>query len=253
MSRALLSIVLVGGILALSAPARADPRLDEIVYAPWVQNGTFELEARQGSLLGGADRGAGTTVIEGEYGLNDRVSLALVGAVHNESGASSRLDSLGLESVIYLGRVPRAGVDAGLYVEYIHGLHGLADGVETKLLLGKQAGRFEGLVNLILERPVGPHADEHFASYGYAASATWRTWGRLRLGAEAFGDFGSDHGFLGRGRQGAYVGPQLKWETKPKAFPAEIEIDAGWLASVGADRHEANSQIKLQVEFERRF
>ena len=42
---------------------------------------------------------------------------------------------------------------------------------------------------------------ENFASYGYAASATWRVAGQLRLGAEALGDLGSDHGLFGR--QGA--------------------------------------------------
>lgn len=251
MSRILASTALITCLLTLAAPALADPRLDEIVYTPWVQNRAFELETRQGSLLGGAQQGAGTTVVEGEYGLNDRLSLALVGAVHNEANASSRLATLGLESVVYLGRIPGAGIDTGLYVEYNHGLNGLADVVETKLLFGKQAGRFEGLLNLILERPVGAHAAEHFASYGYAASATWRTWGRLRLGAEAFGDFGSDHRF--GGRQGVYVGPQVMWEAKPKWLPAEIEVDAGWLAAVGTDRGEANSQIKFNLEFERRF
>ncbi len=132
------------------------------------------------------------------------------------------------------------------------GFGGETDGLEGKLLLAKTAGRFQGLLNLIVERPLGAPAGEDFASYGYAASATWRTVGRLRLGAEAFGDLGDDHGFLS-GHQGAYVGPQVKWEGRPRGAPFEIEVDAGWLAAVGPDRQEAASQARIDVELERPF
>jgi hypothetical protein len=107
------------------------------------------------------------------------------------------------------------------------------------------------LLNLILERPLGVPEGEGLASYGYAASATWRTVGALRLGAEAFGEFGTDRAFLGR--QGAYVGPQLKWKGRPATSPVEIEIDAGWLAAVGTDRREGASQVRVAIELERRF
>jgi hypothetical protein len=157
-----------------------------------------------------------------------------------------------LEGVAYLGQVPTVGVDAGLYLEYKKGLHGEADEGEAKLLLAKTAGRFQGLLNLIVERPFNAPSGEGFASYGYAASLTWRTVGNLRLGAEAVGDLGDDHGFLTRA-EGAYVGPQLKWEGKPQFLPVEVEVDAGWLKSVGATQREADSQVKLVVEFEHRF
>jgi hypothetical protein len=251
MTRAQLAALFLCAGAALPSAAHADPRLDEVVYSPWVQNGVLEVESRVGRLSGGANAGAATTVEEIEYGVNDRVSVAVLGAIERPAGGSSRLDSVGLESVIYLGQIPKVGVDAAAYVEYRHGLVGEPSAAEAKLLLGKQAGRFEGLFNLILERPIGPHNDEHFASWGYAASATWRTWRQLRLGAEAFGDFGDDHAFLGR--QGAWVGPQVKWETKPKFLPVEVDVDAGWLAAVGQSRRDANNQLKLDIEFERRF
>ena len=76
--------------------------------------------------------------------------------------------------------------------------------------------------------------------------------GRLPRRSQAFGDFGDDHGFLNR-PQGAYVGPQLKWEGQPKGLPFEIEVDAGWLAAVGSDRREAPSQARINLELERRF
>ena len=167
-------------------------------------------------------------------------------------GASPHLNGLGLESVIYLGQIPRLGVDVGLYLEYMGGLNGQDDKGEAKLLLAKNADRFQGLFNFIVERPIGVPDGEAFASYGYAASATWRTFGALRVGAEAFGDLGSDHGFLTQS-EGAYIGPELRWEVRPAASPVEIDIDAGWLAAVGADRDEADSQARLTIEFERRL
>jgi hypothetical protein len=232
--------------------ARADPRLDEVVYSPYVQNHVAEFEVRHGQQLDGATAGEATTVFEAEYGLNDRVSLALVGSLASAPGQASQFDGIGLEGIVYLGQVPLIGVDTGLYLEYTHGLNGEADVAEAKLLLAKTVGRFQGLANIIVERPLGGPSNEQFASYGYAASATWRTVGNLRLGAEAFGDLGDDHGFLNR-PVGAYVGPQLKWEGRPEGSPVEIGVDIGWLAAVGADRSEARSQVKVEVELERRF
>lgn len=237
--------------LGLSHAARADPRLDEKVYSPYVFNGMVELETRFGRVSGGTLDGASTTVVEAEYGLNDHLSLAAVGAVTHAPGEGTRLAGIGLEAVAYLGQIPRLGVDTGLYLEYRKGLAGAEDAIEAKLLLAKTAGRFQGLANLILERPLGVPKGEGYAAYGYAASATWRTIGHLRLGAEALGGLGDDHGFLGR--QGAYVGPQIKWNGRPGKSPVEIEIDAGWLAAVGTSRNEASSQIKLALELERRF
>ncbi|MFC3070436.1 hypothetical protein [Phenylobacterium soli] len=241
------------GLTAMSAPAWADPRLDEKVYDPYIENHTLEFETRWGQELGpGELKGARTFIVEGEYGLNDRVSLALLGQIERAPGEGDRLVGLGLEGVMYLGQIPKVDVDTGLYLEYKKGLHGENDEGEAKLLLAKTAGRFQGLFNFIVERPFGAPNGEGFASYGYATSLTWRTIGNLRLGAEAIGDFGDDHGFLSRA-QGAYVGPQLKWEGKPQFLPVDVVVDAGWLKSVSAARQEADSQAKIIVEFERRF
>ena len=237
--------------LGLAHTARADPRLDEVVYSPYVLNGTAELETRFGRVSGGPLDGAATTVVEAEYGLNDRLSLAAVGTVTNLPVQGTRLAGIGLEAIAYLGQIPKLGVDTGLYLEYTKGLNGADDGLEAKLLLAKTVGRFQGLANIIVERPLGVPRGEGYAAYGYAASATWRTIGHLRLGAEALGDLGDDRDFLGR--QGAYVGPQIKWNGRPGRSPVEIEVDAGWLAAVGESRNEASSQIKLALELERRF
>lgn len=234
-------------------PALADPRLDEVAYAPYIANHMLELETRVGQEVGGGDlKGAQTLVNELEYGVDDRLSLALVTKVERAPGEPQRLTGVGVEGIYYLGQIPKLGIDAGLYLEATKGAGGDPDGGEAKLLLAKTDGRFQGLVNVIVERPFNGRRGEVFASYGYAASATWRTVGALRLGAEAFGDLGDDHGFINR-PQGAYVGPQLKWEGRPKGAPFEIEVDAGWLAALGADRREASSQARINLELERRF
>jgi hypothetical protein len=234
-------------------PASADPRLDEVVYSPYVENHMFELETRIGQEVGGGSlSNAQTLVTEAEYGFTDRLSLALVTSVERAPGEAQRLTGVGIEGIYYLGQVPTIGVDVGVYGELTKGAGGDSDRGEAKLLLAKTDGRFQGLFNFIVERPFSGPPGEVFASYGYAASATWRTVGSLRLGAEAFGDFGDDHGFLNH-PQGAYFGPQLKWEGKPRFLPCEIEVDAGWLAAMGPDRQEASSQLRLNLEFERRF
>ena len=237
----------------LASAALADPRLDEKVYSPYVQNHVLELELNWGQEIGhGEEHGARTFVTEVEAGLNDRVSLAVLGQVERAPGEAERLTGAGLEGIVYIGQVPKLGVDVGAYLEWKKGFGGDDDVAEGKLLLAKTSGRFQGLVNLIVEEPLGAPRGEDFAEYGYAASATWQTIGNLRLGAEAFGDLGSDHGFL-RGAQGAYVGPQLKWEGRPGSLPFEVGIDAGWLFPVGPARHEATSQARINLEIEKRF
>lgn len=243
----------IGGALALASSAAADPRLDEVVYSPYIQNHVLEVETRWGQEFGGGDeKGARTLVAEVEAGLNDRISLALVSQIERAPGEAERLTGVGLEGIAYLGQIPGIGVDVGAYLEYKQGAGGDTSVGEAKLLLAKTADRFQGLFNFIVERPIGAPPGEGFASYGYAASATWRTVGSLRLGAEAFGDLGDDHGFL-RGPQGAYVGPQVKWEGRPKFLPVEVDIDAGWLVPVGPARREAHSQARINLEFEHRF
>jgi hypothetical protein len=244
--------IALGLALMGAGPTLADPRLDEKVYDPYIENHVLELETRVGEEVGGPLGGDRTVVVETEYGLSDRLSLAIVGAIARETGLGDRLTRLGVEGVVYLGVIPKLGIDTGVYLEYATGLSGQSDAGEAKLLLAKTAGRFQGLFNFIAERPFGVPAGQGFASYGYAASATWRIVGNLRLGMEAFGDLGDDHGFLNR-PQGACAGPELKWEFRPRFSPVEIRVDAGWLKAAGADRQEAGSQARIGIELERGF
>jgi hypothetical protein len=229
----------------LAGSARADPRLDEKVYLPYVEPHVLELETRWAR-----EDGASSAVVEVEYGLSDRLTLAALGQSFHQPGRGQRLSGLGLEGVAYLGQIPGVGVDAGVYLEYRRGLAGEEDVAEGKLLLAKTVDRFQGALNLIVEKPVTAPKGQGAAGYGYAASLTWRTLGNLRLGAEAFGDLGDDRG-LGFG--GAYVGPQVKWEGRPGHLPVELAVDAGWLAAVGPARREGVGQARVGLEIERRF
>jgi hypothetical protein len=245
------SIALALAGAATASTALADPRLDEKVYDPYVKNHVLELEVRTGGETGGPFGGSRTYVGEVEYGVNDRLSLAVIGKLTNGAGESADFRGLGLEGVYYIGQIPLTGIDAGAYLEYAKGFNGGDDVVEAKLLAARQFGPIQAVANLIMERPLNV-ADEHFASYGYAASATWQPAPAWRLGAQAFGELGSDHGFLS-GPQGAYVGPTAQWELRPAGSPFEIELNASWLKAVGPNRAEADSQFRLVVELERRF
>ena len=237
----------------VGTPALADPRLDELVYSPYVNNHVFELETRIGREIGaGSLKNAQTVINEAEYGFSDRLSVSLLTKVEQAPRETARLAGVGIEGIYYLGQLPKISVDAGLYLEVTKGAGGVSDSSEAKLLLAKTAGRFQGLFNFIIERPFSGPQGEVFASYGYAASATWQTIGNLRLGGEAFGDVGDDRGLLNR-PQGAYLGPQLKWEGKPRFLPFELEVDAGWLVTVGPDSHEASSQARVNLALERHF
>ena len=228
--------------MLVATAAQADPRLDEKVYDPYVRNHVLEVETRVARETGGALDRSSATVAELEYGVSDTLSLAVLGKVTGGGGDPTRLRGVGVEAVYYLGQIPGLGVDVGLYGEVMNGLNGDDSALEGKLLFAKQAGPVQALLNLIVERPLHVPG-EGYANYGYAGSVTVRAAKGLRVGVQAFL----------KGRQGAYVGPQLLWEGRPKRSPVEVEVSLGWLKSVGADTREADSQLRVTLELERRF
>ena len=237
--------------MLVATAAQADPRLDEKVYDPYVRNHVLEVETRVARETGGELDRSTATVAELEYGVSDNLSLAVLGKVTGGGGDPTRLRGVGVEAVYYLGQIPGLGVDVGLYGEVMKGLNDGETALEGKLLFAKQAGPVQALVNLIVERPLHVPG-EGYANYGYAGSVTVRAAKGLRLGVQAFGDLGDDHAFL-KGRQGAYVGPQLLWEARVRNSPVELEVGVSWLKSVGADTREADSQLRVILELERRF
>ncbi len=239
-------------LLALGDAAHADePGLANKVYDPYVRNGVTEIELRSGRLNGGElARGAGA-VVELEHGFSDRVSVALVAEFERAPDTPSRLDSVGLESVVYLGQIPKLGVDVGAYVEYEQRVHAESGIAEGKLLLARHFGPVLALVNLIADKPLSDKHDENATRFGYAAQATVEAAPRLQLGVQAFGDLGTDRSF--GGSQSQYLGPVANWEVRPRWAAGEIELEAAYLFAAGAARRETDGQVRLMLEYERRF
>ena len=129
--------------------AWAEPGLANKVYSPYVKNGVTEVEVRAGRLTGGPLDGEQAAVVELERGVSDRLSLAVLAEFEQHAGDESKLDALAVEGVAYLGQIPGVGVDVGGYLEYEQRIHNESGVLEGKLLLAKQSGAFEGLLNLI--------------------------------------------------------------------------------------------------------
>ncbi|HEV2533474.1 hypothetical protein [Phenylobacterium sp.] len=232
--------------------AAAEPGLANQVYAPYPRNGVTELEVRGGRYLGGAAAGDSAAVVELEHGFGDRLSLAVLGEFEDQPGARRKLDSVGLEGVAYLGQVPGTGVDVGGYLEYEQRLHNESGLVEAKLLLARRFGPVQGLVNLIAQQPLTRRDGEGAAQLGYAAQGTLDAGHGVQVGVQAFGALGTNR--APGGSQAHFLGPMVRWEFRPAGRKAgEFELEAGWLAAVGAARRDTDGQVRFALEWETRF
>jgi len=238
--------------LLAASTAAAAPGLGSKVYDPYVRNGVTEVEVRTAGLTGGPSSGDTTSVVELERGVIDTLSLAVLGEFEKHPDEKAKLDSIGVEGVLYLGRVPALGIDAAVYLEYEQRLHNESGVGEAKLLLAKTAGRFQALLNIVADRPFTDRPGENLTAFGYAASATWQVRPGLRAGVEGFGDLGTDRRLGGAGAH--YAGPTAVWETRPAWMRGgELELQAGYLFAVGTTRRDADGQVRLNLELERRF
>lgn len=237
--------------LGCSGMANAEPGLANKVYDPYVKNGVTELELRGGRLNGGPLDGESGGIVELEHGFSDRVSLAVLGEFEHHAGEQSKLDAIAVESVIYLGQIPKIGVDVGGYVEYEQRIHNESGVLEAKLLLAKQAGRFHGLLNLIADRALTDKPGQDDTEFGYAAQGTVDVAPNVQAGLQAFGDLGTNRSF--GGRQSHYIGPVAKWELRPSWMTGELELEGAYLFPVSAARDDTNGQVRFALEYERRF
>lgn len=169
----------------------------------------------------------------------------------DHAGEKAKIDAVALESVIYLGQIPKLGIDAGLYFEYEQRIHNESGVGEAKLLLAKQAGPYQALFNFVVSRPFTDKRGEDIAAFSYAASLDREVWSNVRLGVEAFGDLGSEQRF--GGRQEHYVGPMVKLALPLRRFGGELELETAYLFAAGAARDTSDGQARLLVEWERRW
>jgi len=231
--------------LVLLAPSAADaaPGLDDVVYGATVEAGRSEIETRYGRLAGGPADGADAFVIEASHAFTSRFYAAGLAAFERDPGSGRRLDALALEGIYTLGHVKSLDLDAAIYVEVEHALHG-PDNLETKLLLERRKGPFDARLNLIAERQFvsGDPVD-----FGYAASADYEIADDISLGVEAFGELGTSRSLTTRSEH--YVGPAAKIELD-HAGPGELELRAGYLFAVDRARDDARGQLRFGLEYE---
>lgn len=241
----------VVAVLAVAGSASAQGLANK-VYSPYVMKGVDEIELRAGRLNGGPLDGEQAAVVELERGISDRVSLAAVAEFEQHAGEAKTLDAIAVEGVAYLGQIPGLGVDVGGYLEYEQRIHNESGVLEGKVLLAKQAGPFEALLNLIASKPLTDRPGQGDTAFGYAAQGTFDVGGGVRLGGQAFGDLGTSRS--PGGRQSHYVGPVAHWEVRRAWLKGgELELEAAWLLPVAAARASTDSQVRLAVEYEKKF
>ena len=252
MKTPILAALTAAASLASFASAHAQPGLANQVYEPYVKKGVTEVELRAGRLNGGRLDGESGAVVELEHGFTDRFSLAVLGEFERHAGEKSKLDALAVEGVAYLGQIPGIGVDVGAYAEYEQRIHNESGVLEGKLLLAKQSGPVQTLLNLIVERPLTNRSDERETEFGYAVQSTVAATPSVRVGLQAFGDLGTSGSF--GGRQAHYLGPVARWELHPAGLgKGELELEAAYLAPLGTARRDTRSQVRVALEFEKRF
>lgn len=242
------------GLAALAwagAAAADEPGLGNALDTPYVKNGMTEVDVHGARLTGRSDNGASGLIVELEHGFSDRLSLALLAEFEDGVGERRKLDAVGLEAVAYLGQIPRLGVDVGGYLEYEQRIHNESGVLEGKLLLARQFGPVEALLNVIAEQPLTNRDGEGAMGFGYAAEATADVGRDVRVGVQAFGDLGTNRSF--GGRQDHFVGPVVRWEVRPWTRAGEFELEAAYLFAAGAARHDSDGQVRIGLEWEKRF
>jgi len=238
-------LIFLAAAALFAAPAVAAPGLGEKVYPATIVADITEFETRYGRLTGGPSNSTDALKLEIDHSFSTRFSGAIFTTLAREPGGSRQPVEVALEGVAHLGRV--GGVDIAAYGEYSQGI-AAADGLEFKALFSRRKGRFDGRLNLIVEKPL----DGRPAQFGYAASADWTIAGDLRGGFAAFGDAGDTARFLGRHEH--YAGPVLKTDIDHLPIPGEIEVEAGYLFALPGDaRDRTDGQVRLLLEWEHRF
>lgn len=224
----------------LPATAHAAPGLGSEVYGATVEEGELELEAIWGQLDGGPEDGDDVLVLEGAYGVTDKLRLGVRGEIEQEVGESRDFEALGVEAIYELGNA--GGIDFALYGEYEIVFEG-ADKVETKLLMQRTDGPIDLRLNLIAEKELASGADVEFE---YAASAMYGATDDFEIGVEAYGELGTFDSFLPRAEH--FLGPVAKFEVE--ALGPELEISAGYLFALGEAQDETDGQFRLKLELE---
>ena len=223
----------------MSATAMAAPGLGTDVASPGVEKGEGAVMARWASLEGGPDDGAGVFLIEGGYGVTDRLRLVVITEAEKEPGESRDVTVTGFEALYELGSVGNFtfGLNGAYAVEF-----GAPDKIEGKFLVQNETGPWDFRLNLTAAKPLESGAPVELL---YAASADVATTDALRLGVQAFGELGTSKDFLPRSEH--FVGPAAK--VAISGLGPEVELDFGYLFAIGAASDVTDGQLRVGIEF----
>ena len=222
----------------------ADPK----VYSPYVKKGELAFENRGNTTIDDDDAIGGSQrhVFELEYGVTDWWKTALVSRLNKPGDGSLRYDSTAWENIFQLTEKDQYWLDAGLYLEYkFADESGVADKLETKLLLEKDIQGFINTLNLTFEKEVGEHREES-VEFAYA----WRTKKEIAddiaLGIEAFGELGEIQNTKSPDEQEHILGPVFYHEIEIGEL--EVNYNLAWL--FGLTDESPDNTFRWQIEFE---
>jgi hypothetical protein len=184
------------GVLALvfalsPAVALADERPYAFTYEPVVSaEGENELELYETlsqPRRGGAAGRVWEHKLEVGRGLTDRLSLSGYGVFRSTRARSLEFSAIKLEGRYKLLDATQSPVDVVLYLE---GEKEVVDdkpwGVEEKIILGHDHGRFSWALNLIAEQEF-PSGGGTETRWGWSGGAAVKVASPVRLGVESFG------------------------------------------------------------------
>lgn len=249
--RRLLAPALAGLVLACcsSNQAFAAPGLGGEVYGAGVEKGETEIEMQYDRLTGGSEDGEDLMKIELSRGITDRLKIGVLAEFEKEVGESRKAEELAIEAIYHLGKA--GPIDFALYGEYAVSLHG-PDKVEVKLLMQHRSGPLDLRLNLIAEKRL-QSGDK--VALEYAASADTAVAGRLRLGAQAFGDLGTFSQFGPSAEH--FAGPYAKLRLIKIADSdgdgddhGGLTLSAGYLFALGKTRETTDGMLRVKLEME---
>lgn len=188
-----LNTILVTCSLCLAAvlPLGAHPRDYLVTYPYWtVPKGRVELEIKTDFVrpdFGDSSPDKLVQQTEIEYGITDRLMMAVYAVFEKPNGSSANYEETKLQLRYRLAQPGRYYFNPALYTEYIKAAGDGEDEIEAKLILQKDLPRGVNVaINGILEHEVGSGEWEK----GFAVGISKPVWPKAKLGLELKGGEG---------------------------------------------------------------
>jgi hypothetical protein len=155
------------------------------------------------------------------------------------------------ENSVRLTEPGEGWADFGLYAEYSRSsLKGVSDDVLFGTLIQKDFGRFTHVLNLFLEKQIGPYQDGHGLYFSYAWQSRWNIWRTLSPAIETYGESGQIDHFDKFQAQQLIAGPVLLGSLRIVDL-GKLKYEAGYL--FGATEASPRGTIRWKAEIEMPF